>query len=302
MKVSYNEATAMNCSSLEEDLRLCEEAGFDYIEIRGDMLLDYLAHHSVKELAAFFRNSRLQPHAMNALYTYRDMFHPTRADKERDRQLMAYFLTVCRVAEQIGSHYFISLPEYIDDADDIYMPHDPRTVPFPDSPEKVMDDSIRILTRLSDIGADFGVNVSWEPVGSCGCGVRTAGHAWEIVQAVGRDNIGVTVDSFNLFMNGKNNDFSDIAIIPKGKLYTVHVNNCDDVGLDVLDHSNRKFVNGGAIDIEGYLRTVASTGYDGMVSIETFREEYWEMQPRDVIFEAYRTTKELVDKIEAERA
>ena len=39
------------------------------------------------------------------------------------------------------------------------------------------------------------------------------------------------------------------------------------------------------------------TGYDGMVSIETFRDEYWKMSPRDVIFEAYRTTKELVDGI-----
>lgn len=299
MKISYNEATAMNCSSLEQDLKLCEEAGFDYIEIRGDMLLDYLSVHSVKDLAGFFKDSRIKPHAMNALYTYRDMFHPTKADKGRDRQLMAYFLTLCRVAEQIGSEYFISLPEYIDDADDIYMPHDPRTELFPDPPEKVMEDSIRILRRLSAIASDFGVKVSWEPVGGCGCAVRTAGHAWEIVQAVDRDNIGVTIDSFNLFMNGKNNDFSDIRKIPKEKLYTVHVNNCDDVDLSILDHSNRKFVDGGAIDIEGYLEAVASTGYDGMVSIETFREEYWAMNPRDVIFEAYRTTKALVDKIEA---
>ena len=297
MKISYNEATAMNCSSLEKDIVLCEEAGFDYIEIRGDMLLDYLGTHSVHELAAFFGSSRIKPHAMNALYTYRDMFHPVRADRARDRQLMAYFLSCCRVAEQIGDSYFISLPEYIDCVNDIFMPHDPRNVPFPDPKEKVDEDCIRILTRLSDIAGDFGVNVSFECVGSLGCGVRTAAHAWEIVKAVNRDNIGITTDSFNLFMNGKNNDFSDIEKIPKEKLYTVHVNNCDDVDISVLDHANRKFVNGGAIDIRGYLRSVKKTGYDGMVSIETFRDEYYAMDPRDVIFEAYRTTKELVDSV-----
>ena len=297
MKVSYNEATAMHCSTLAEDLILCEEAGFDYIEIRGDMLLDYLCEHSVKELINFFKNSRLRPHAMNALYTYRDMFHPTRADVERDRRLMAYFLACCRVAEQIGDHYFISLPEYIDDANDIFMPHDPLTTPFPDPPEKVMDDSVRILRRLSDIAGDFGINVSWECVGGLGCAVRSAAHAWEIVQAVDRDNVGITIDSFNLFLNGQTNDYSDIEKIPADKLYTVHVNNCDIVDNGAIDHSNRKFVDGGAIDIKGYLTAVKKTGYDGMVSIETFRDEYWKMSPRDVIFEAYRTTKELVDSI-----
>lgn len=130
-----------------------------------------------------------------------------------------------------------------------------------------------------------------------GCAVRSAAHAWEIVQAVDRDNVGITIDSFNLFLNGQTNDYSDIEKIPADKLYTVHVNNCDIVDNGAIDHSNRKFVNGGAIDIKGYLTAVKKTGYDGMVSIETFRDEYWKMSPRDVIFEAYRTTKELVDGI-----
>ena len=46
MKISYNEATAKGCSSLALDLELCEKAGFDYIEIRLDMLGDYLKEHT----------------------------------------------------------------------------------------------------------------------------------------------------------------------------------------------------------------------------------------------------------------
>ena len=53
MKISYNEATAKGCSSLALDLELCEKAGFDYIEIRLDMLGDYLKEHTVEELASF---------------------------------------------------------------------------------------------------------------------------------------------------------------------------------------------------------------------------------------------------------
>ncbi len=63
MFISYNEACARDCSTLEQDLVLCEKAGFDYIEIRLDMLTDYLKRHTVEELAAFFCTSRLKPHA-----------------------------------------------------------------------------------------------------------------------------------------------------------------------------------------------------------------------------------------------
>mgnify|MGYP001516081172 CR=1 FL=1 len=38
MFISYNEACARDCSTLEQDLVLCEKAGFDYIEIRGIFL------------------------------------------------------------------------------------------------------------------------------------------------------------------------------------------------------------------------------------------------------------------------
>lgn len=50
MYLSYNEACGRDCSSLEEDLELCEKAGFDFIEIRFDMLQPYLEKHSLSEL------------------------------------------------------------------------------------------------------------------------------------------------------------------------------------------------------------------------------------------------------------
>ncbi len=50
MKIGYNEATAKDCSTLEKDLELCEKYGFDYIEIRLDMLKDYLKTHTSDDL------------------------------------------------------------------------------------------------------------------------------------------------------------------------------------------------------------------------------------------------------------
>lgn len=183
MKTSFNEATASGCSTLERDLELCEANGFDYIEIRGDMLLDYLQNHTVEDLRQFFAKGRLKPHAINALYVYPDMFHPEKADKERDRALMAYFLACCHVSQAIGNKHFIVVPHLLDDAGSIYLPHDPQTMDYPDDMEKVMRDSVRILRTLAAAAVPYGINLCWEPVGSRGCAVRTLDHAWEIVRA-----------------------------------------------------------------------------------------------------------------------
>lgn len=57
MKTSYNEACARDCSTLEQDLSLCEKAGFDYIEIRLDMLRGWLKDHTVDQLKEFLKRT-----------------------------------------------------------------------------------------------------------------------------------------------------------------------------------------------------------------------------------------------------
>ena len=109
MFISYNEACARDCSTLEQDLVLCEKAGFDYIEIRLDMLTDYLKRHTVEELAAFFCTSRLKPHAFNALYLYPE-FLSEGDDEARQKELLEEFRLGCEVGRAIGSHYFIIVP------------------------------------------------------------------------------------------------------------------------------------------------------------------------------------------------
>lgn len=109
MKISYNEATAKDCSSLELDLQLCEKYGFDYIEIRLDMLKEYLKTHKVEDLAAFFRTSRIKPHAMNALYVYPE-FLGEADEPKRQEELLEEFRFGLEVSKAIGNHYFIIVP------------------------------------------------------------------------------------------------------------------------------------------------------------------------------------------------
>ena len=47
LKLGYNEATCKENSTVENDLLLCEKYGYDYIELRLDMLQEYLKTHTV---------------------------------------------------------------------------------------------------------------------------------------------------------------------------------------------------------------------------------------------------------------
>ncbi|MBR0290082.1 MAG: isomerase, partial [Selenomonadaceae bacterium] len=70
MKLSMNEATALNCQamSLEQDILLAEKYGYDMIEPRTmDRMRDYLAAHSIEELADFFKAHNIEPLAFNTL-------------------------------------------------------------------------------------------------------------------------------------------------------------------------------------------------------------------------------------------
>ena len=49
LKLGYNEATCKENSTVEKDLELCEKYGYDYIELRLDMLKEYLKTHTVDD-------------------------------------------------------------------------------------------------------------------------------------------------------------------------------------------------------------------------------------------------------------
>lgn len=108
MKTSYNEACARDCSTLEQDLSLCEKAGFDYIEIRLDMLRGWLKDHTVDQLKEFFETHRLKPHAINAVYLRQGMLPDEMPDW--NDPAMQDFKLACDVGSTIGSSYVIIVP------------------------------------------------------------------------------------------------------------------------------------------------------------------------------------------------
>ena len=280
MRISYNEACARIQSSLEKDLVLCEKAEFDYIEIRLDMLQAYLEKHTVDELASFFRTSRIKPHAFNALYLYPE-FLSENDDEDKRSALMNQFLMGCIVGKAIGSHYFIIVPP---------LQRNPKGGPYIGEWKDTYRDCVRILKKLSDIAAVYDMNLCFELVGFDRSSVRSVEQADLIVRGVDRDNVGFVFDSYNIYLNGGKNDFSGIRNVDPKKIFAAHLMSADDVPQSEMGQDKRCFPDHGAVDTGAFLKALKDSGYDGMVSVETFRPEYYEKTPEWVVENAYMTT------------
>ncbi len=284
MKISYNEACARDCSTLEKDLVLCEKAGFDYIEIRLDMLRRYLLSHTLEDLRAFFSKSRIKPHAFNAIYLYPE-FLSDNDDPVRRDALLDEFLLCCIAGRYVGSNYIIIVPP---------LQRDPKGGPYVGEWEDTKRECVRILKSLSDYARPYDMKLCFELVGFERSSVRSIEKADEIVRVVDRDNVGFVFDSYNIYLNGGLNDFSALKKVQSEKIFAVHLMSGDDVPANERGQDKRCFCGEGVVDTTAFLRTLHSIGYDGMVSVETFRPEYWAMSPDVVIQRAYETTAEAV--------
>lgn len=282
MKLCYNEATARDCSSLSQDLVLCEQAGFDYIEIRIDMLNQYLKEHTTSELAEFFRNNTIKPHAFNALYIYDEMYAGNDIPEKR-RALEEQFLTACRVGREIGDRYIIVVPPLAD-------------TEYTNSFEEAKENCTRILEVLACLAEEYEMKLCFELVGLKRSSVRTIRQAKEIVEAVNRPNVGYVFDAYNVYSYRRSNDFSEIKTVEKEKIFAVHINNADDCPPDQMAQDKRRFCDQGVIRLDNFLSVFKEIGYEGIVSIETFRPEYWGMRPEQVIAEACETTRAVLKK------
>ena len=299
MLVGYQEGTGIGCadSTFEKDLMLCEQAGFDVIEIRYDALARHLVTHSIKEVRDFFISSKIKPHCMGGHFISPDDLAGKDAEgMGRDSALMTRFIAACHIAEQIGEKYFLIVNHLLQERTPSGMMADVLDKDYPYPRDQVTEFSSRILKRLCTVAADYGVSIAWEPVCGRGSSCKTMDHAMEIINATGCDNIGLCLDSFNQYINGKNNDFSIYKVIPAEKIITVHINNCDDEPLGMLSPQHRRFADSGAIDLDNCLQNLKEIGYTGPISVETLRPEYYSWPIDKVIKEAYRTTADLVNR------
>lgn len=262
MKLALNGATIMP-SPLEDDVDIAASCGYAALEIWAGKLDAYTTSgSSLEHLADLMRAREIAPWSINSIedITCRDV-HGRRAllDELRERVAMATTL---------GAPSIVVVPSRRD-----------PPVPY----REAVADAVDVLRSMSDVAGAIGL--AFEFLGKPGCTVRILGMATEIVERVDRLNVGMVIDTFHFHAGGS--AFDDLRHVPLEKLFVVHLNGCEDLPLSELTDAHRLYPGEGVIPIGSIVRVLHDGGFDGVASVEIFRPEYWEQDPRQVARTAY---------------
>jgi 4-hydroxyphenylpyruvate dioxygenase len=142
-------------------------------------------------------------------------------------------------------------------------------------PNSVDDDARAAadLALMAELAAKRGLRVGYEAL-AWARHVNTWGHAWKIVQQAAHPALGIIVDSFHTL--SLKDDPSGLADVPGDRIFYVQLADAPLKTMDVLSWSRhfRNFPGQGDFDIEGFVRAVLASGYDGPLSLEIFNDDF----------------------------
>lgn len=262
MKIALNGATTMR-ADLSTDIRAAAAAGYDLLEIWSAKLYRYLETKTSDDLAAEFRDAGISPYAINSIehITFR-----TPGEYERIK-------AECRKLSEIAAA--ISCPNIV---------VVPGKLPVGASKEEIVAESERVLNELADIADEHGTSLAFEFLGQTDCSVQTLDLASEIVEAVGRGNVGLVIDTFHFYAGDSTMESLD-AVDPN-RVLIFHVNDAENLPKGELTDAKRLYPGLGILPLSDIKERLLATGYDRVLSIEIFRPEYWDQDPFTVAAEA----------------
>lgn len=279
-RLSYNEATMKKRSSLERDVQLCSQVGFAGIELRFDMIRDYLARHAMGDLRALLAGHGLRLAYVNALYLPENIHEP--AVRRCFLEQAAADLALTR---EIGAPGLVLVTPMLSGRD-VRIDFERRC-----DRAAVCEGVLAVMRTLANMAASCGLKIAFEPVGFRYCAVRTVDQALQMIAQVDSDALGLTLDLFNIFVNNGCVDYSFIRTLPVGKIFQVHISDSVKPFERNIRQSDRTFCGQGVLPVHSFLRPLRQIGFEGGVSIELFNEFFWEQEPERMIELAYLTTR-----------
>jgi 2-keto-myo-inositol isomerase len=272
MRLGFNGATTQT-ADLATDIRIAGQASYAVIELRDDKLDQFLTKGSLDDVRRMLREAGVAAWTINAISRVGvDGAAGTECAVARCRQLS-------RSAQAIECPWVLVVPG----------PTEGRT------DAQVMSDTVATLGKMADAAAEFGISVAFEFMGFPWAAVRDVAGAWAVVQETNRPNLGIIVDTAHFYAGGST--LESIKQVDPKRLVVLHINDVEDVPKPDITDGHRLYPGEGVIPLQDILGAVRATGWDGVLSVELFREEYWRQDPLAVAREAKAKTLAVWERV-----
>jgi 2-keto-myo-inositol isomerase len=270
MKLALNGATTMH-ADLETDIRAAGEAGFDLVELWASKLRRYLSEHPIGDLKTLLTSNNIEAYSINSIE------HITFRTREDYELIKAECGELSAVAGEIACPYIVVVP---------------GKLPEKATEAEIVAESVRVLNELADISEPHGVGLAFEFLGQTNCSVQTLDLAKKIVDEVGRNSVGLVLDTFHFYAG--NSSFEAIDELDPSKLFIFHINDAENLPKEQLTDAERLYPGQGILPLAEIKQHFDKIGYDKMASVEVFRPEYWDQDPFQVAKNAKTATEKVL--------
>lgn len=259
MRTALNTATTRG-RALADDIRLCGEVGFEGIEIDTGKLDEFLRRGTVSELHAQLDDAGVACAGLMAF-----AFRPF-GDATDQVERIRHYGPICR---ELGGEVLLAfiaegLPENMERGEAVER----------------AGDAARTYARAA---AESGCRVALEPIGRASF-MDTPAEALAVVEAAGHPAPGIMVDTFHCWKSGVGPE--DVRRLPGERVLIAHINDAEDLPVEELTDAHRLYPGLGVLPLEDYLSALRAIGYDGFLSVELFRPQYWADEHAAVIRQA----------------
>ncbi len=150
--------------------------------------------------------------------------------------------------------------------------------------------------ELGERAAARGLRVGYEAL-AWGRHVSDHRDAWEVVRRADHPNIGLILDSFHTL--ARKIDPDTIRAIPGDRIFIVQLADAPLIEMDLLYWSRhfRNMPGEGDLPVTDFMRAVAATGYDGMLSLEIFNDQFRGGSPKSISVDGHRSLVNLMDRV-----
>ena len=166
------------------------------------------------------------------------------------------------------------------------------------SPESLggIDRAAADLRELGERAHTRGLRVAYEAL-AWGRHVNDYRDSWEAVRRADHQAVGLVLDSFHNF--ARSTDLGAIKNIPKEKLFLIQMADAPKLDMDFLSWGRhyRTFPGQGDFAIGAFTDALLATGFDGLLSLEIFNDQFRAGSARSVAVDGHRSLIHMLDQM-----
>ncbi len=154
------------------------------------------------------------------------------------------------------------------------------------------------LHALGERAARRGLRIGFEAL-AWGRHINDYRDAWEAVRRAGHPAVGLVLDTFHIL--ARKTDLGAIASIPRDRIFLVQVADAPVLDMDYLSWSRhfRNFPGQGDLPLLDFMAALQATGFDGLLSLEIFNDQFRAGSARSVAVDGHRALIYLLDQLRA---